>query len=925
MNISIKRRIYYSFSLLVLLFMISGIVTILTLSSHKRSSAFVSEIIDPSFQSLIALRKMTFESKTYSTNWVYLPKHQNDKNRLIKIHNEDYKGLKIKLEYLSNHWLQKQWADSLHHLLAKFETTLESGKRIMNTLPTVESYNNDVARMKAEAILENELFPKTEAVLGALNNLLSAVQKGQLQESKKLENASLRLQVIILVLAIATMGIGFFLSMYFAKIIVAPIKKIRHIINDLGKGIISVYDHKENNDEIGEMVQSVNSLSKNLWRTATFAHEVGTRNFDTSFEPLSQEDTLGKALVAMRDDLKSGEKELLEANRELNTFFNSIDAIFFSVDMVNLKVIQVSKGCEKLYGYSTSCFLNDHTFWLQLIHPEDKHIIEEEDKLLLRGEQVNNQYRIICNDNTIKWVESKISPTLDETGMLTRVDGITSDITKRKKSEAELRNSEERYRQIVETAREGIWMIDENNITTFVNKKMCEILEYSEHEMIGRTNLSFKDEEEQKRTVQQLERRRKGINETHEARFVTKSGRHIWTQVSTNAIFEDGQYKGALAMFTDITQRKLDEELLKKSEANLRTIFNNTELSYILVNDVHEIVSFNDLATKFSQEQVNKNLAEGAPIINYFPGERQTFVKYVIDKVMKGEPVGYEMSYNKTDGSKKWYEIRWVSVANMEKKNWGFILTSKDITEKRIARLDREKVTADLILRNKDLQQFTYIVSHNLRAPVANIMGISNLLNLTGAEGTVQENQSLLKGLTASVKQLDNIIFDLNDILKVRNPGSELKEKVSFSSLVSDIKLSINHLVDKENAIINFDFSQADHAFTLKTYIYSIFYNLILNSIKYKQPLLSPLIEIKGYRCDKKVHLQFKDNGKGIDMQKNGSDIFMLYKRFDTTVEGKGLGLYMVKTAVETLGGTITLNSEINKGTIFDIELPFLN
>lgn len=906
--------------------MISGIVTLLTLSSHKRSSNFVSEIVDPSLQALTDLNTLMIESKMYSINWVYFPSGQNNKAAIYNLHNTRYTQLKERLGNLTLHWVQKNRVDTLNSLMKDFDSVMWLEKKLATPLATPVDYKNASGSNEAKMLVDSKLVPKTDAALTSLAGLINNAQHLRLKEARRLENSSERLRYIIMILALATVAVGLFLSIYFAKKIVTPIKKIKLIINDLGKGIIREHSHEENNDEIGEMIHSVNQLARNLWRTTSFAHEVGVRNFDIHFEPLSADDTLGKALVAMRDDLKTGEKELLEANRELNTFFNSIDAVFFSVDMVNLKVLQVSKACEKLYGYSTANFLNDHSFWLQLIHPDDKHVIENEDKVLSRGEQINNQYRIICKDGTIKWVESKINPTLDEQGNLIRVDGITSDITERIRAEAELRHSEERYRQIVETAKEGIWMIDENNITTFVNKTMCDIMEYTEHEMLGRTNLSFKTEEERKRTMQQIERRKRGINETHETSFITKSGRLIWTQVSTNPIFDEhGNYKGALAMFTDITQRKIDEEALKKSEANLRTIFNNTDLAYVLINDAYEVVSFNGLANEFSCEQVNKKLEEGTPIVNYFPAERQTFIRGIIAKVMKGAPVNYEMSYTTKEGLKKWYEVRWVGVANEEKKNWGFILTSKDITEKKFARLEREKVTADLIQRNKDLQQFTYIVSHNLRAPVANIMGISNLLNLTAEDGNTVENQNLRKGLSASVKQLDNIILDLNDILKVRNPGCELKEKVSFSSLVVDIKSSINHIVDKENAVINFDFTQADHAFTLKTYIYSIFYNLITNSIKYKQPSISPLIEIKGYKRDKKVHLVFKDNGKGIDMQKNGSDIFMLYKRFDTSVEGKGIGLYMVKAAVETLGGTITLNSEVNKGTEFNIELPLLN
>jgi signal transduction histidine kinase len=101
------------------------------------------------------------------------------------------------------------------------------------------------------------------------------------------------------------------------RVIVTPINKIKHIVNDLGKGIIRKLGHNGNKDEIGQMIHSVNSLSENLQETASFALAIGLRNFDIPFQPLSNEDTLGKALIAMRDNLKASEKGLLESTANL--------------------------------------------------------------------------------------------------------------------------------------------------------------------------------------------------------------------------------------------------------------------------------------------------------------------------------------------------------------------------------------------------------------------------------------------------------------------------------------------------------------------------------------------------------------------------------------------------------------------------------
>jgi signal transduction histidine kinase len=106
--------------------------------------------------------------------------------------------------------------------------------------------------------------------------------------------------------------------------------------------------------------------------------------------------------------------------------------------------------------------------------------------------------------------------------------------------------------------------------------------------------------------------------------------------------------------------------------------------------------------------------------------------------------------------------------------------------------------------------------------------------------------------------------------------------------------------------------------------MYSIFHNLITNSIKYRQPGIAPIIEITSTVHQGKIDLVFKDNGLGIDLKRKGTEVFGLYKRFHHHVEGKGMGLFMVKTHVETIGGTISIESEINKGTTFTISFPTL-
>jgi signal transduction histidine kinase len=241
----------------------------------------------------------------------------------------------------------------------------------------------------------------------------------------------------------------------------------------------------------------------------------------------------------------------------------------------------------------------------------------------------------------------------------------------------------------------------------------------------------------------------------------------------------------------------------------------------------------------------------------------------------------------------------------------------QDITDLKRADMERTKMVNDLMVRNNDLEQFAYIISHNLRAPVANIIGASNALN--DSDVTAEEQDILSKAINTSVIKLDNVVKDLNHILQIKSSINETKEVVNFSELVNDIKESIKNLIE-DRVTIEHDFSSLNEYVTIKPYLYSIFYNLISNSIKYRRSDVLGSIIIKSLTEKDTVKLVFTDNGRGIDMTKNKDHVFGLYKRFHPGTEGKGMGLYMVKTQVETLGGKITIKSEENIGSEFIIE-----
>jgi two-component system, sensor histidine kinase len=262
-------------------------------------------------------KKMMIESKMYSTNWVFLRYKQEDKQMLKKLHATDYKALKRRINIYSSQWVNKNWVDSLNKVYAGFEQLLAIEKDMMNSLNTFTDYDDPVIKLEAERQVEEEILPRTAALVNALDAIYTFGVGIRLQENAKLENASMNLRLIIMILALTIIVAGLLLARYMTRIIIGPVNRIRRIVNDLGKGIIRKIEHTGNGDEIGKMVDSVNRLSGSLQATTSFAQEIGLRNFDMPFQPLSDEDTLGKSLIAMRDNLRSSENSLEMQNKEL--------------------------------------------------------------------------------------------------------------------------------------------------------------------------------------------------------------------------------------------------------------------------------------------------------------------------------------------------------------------------------------------------------------------------------------------------------------------------------------------------------------------------------------------------------------------------------------------------------------------------------
>jgi len=302
------------------------------------------------------------------------------------------------------------------------------------------------------------------------------------------------------------------------------------------------------------------------------------------------------------------------------------------------------------------------------------------------------------------------------------------------------------------------------------------------------------------------------------------------------------------------------------------------------------------------------------------PEDREYIISSKVD-ICLGQQTNWkqEYRYRKADGTIADVVDRGFVIRDDSGRAIRMVGAMHDITERKKNLYEMQQVTSNLFAQNRELHEFAYIVSHNLRAPVANIKGIAGLMLM---ETDVSETMSsYTANLFSSITKLDEVIIDLSKILNSKNRLVDLKhETVDLRNIIHNIKIDLNDNIEQSNAQINI--TGAPFIInSYKAYLNSIFFNLISNSIRYKLEI-PPLIEIVVDKTEHDVSITYSDNSRGIDLTRYKDDIFKPYKAFHSTIKGKGLGLFLVKSYVEALGGSIDVVSEPDRGIVYTIYLP---
>ena len=543
-----------------------------------------------------------------------------------------------------------------------------------------------------------------------------------------------------------------------------------------------------------------------------------------------------------------------------------------------------------------------------------------------KGETIIGNFNLFAFETNF-FDKEEIELLLDVTKNISFALELFEQTKKHQEIEVQIAINEQRFRALIEKNNDMITLSNSNGELIYGSPSIEKGLGYTANDL---KNVKFMDFIHPDDISIFIEERKqiigfKGKSFNCQHRLINKKGEYVWCDVTlTNMLGEPG-IDAIVSNFRDVSEKKLFELQLQKSEAFNRGTLNALNSHIAVIDKNGFIIAVNDSWNKFSIENgdtilnrtgVGSNYFEVCENANKIDQNLGINVLQGIKDVLFEKREEFNLEYPCDSPTiKRWFTMR---VLKFEGEEPMAVIAHLDITERKLAEIERIKITDDLIKRNTNLEQFSYIVSHNLRAPVANIIGLTNVAVDTNLELSMKNE--IMESLSYSVNKLDDVITDLNIILNTKQKINEKKEVVLFSEIANDVQMSIENLIFQENVTLHFDFSEINEFLSIKSYFYSIFYNLISNSIKYHQPNIPPIIQIFSKLNKNKIELHFKDNGMGIDLTKKGDQVFGLYKRFHLNIDGKGMGLFMIKTQIESIGGKINIQSEINNGTTFIVE-----
>lgn len=590
----------------------------------------------------------------------------------------------------------------------------------------------------------------------------------------------------------------------------------------------------------------------------------------------------------------------------------------------------VSPAATPITGYTPEEHYADPDLGMKIIHPDDLHILQN-------LSEINNSdpkplvFRWIKKDGSIIWTEQRNVAIFDDKGELIAIEGIARDITEQKLAEEKLIESNLRLELAMDIANMAWWQMELPSGNVFFNSRKAEVLGYTPDKFKHYTDFTnLLHPEDYEKTMNAMINHLNGLAERYEVeyRILTKDGNYKWLY-DIGAVSKRNNESGEMLItgfVLDITERKLAEQKIQENERFLSSLFDSVGDAILTMSmPDRKIVQANKAVSEIFGYKLEELVGNQTNIL--YPSEEE-FLDYgekIKNAIINNEPsVKAEVQLVKKDGTKIWCDFHTTFIKHNGSITY-LITIVRDITEKK-------KLIEDLIAAKEKAEEMNRVksyffanMSHELRTPFVGIKGFAEILDEMVEE---PEIKSMVQGILVSSNRL---IDTLNKILQL--------SKIEFNEIEIELnEANINEILNESYNLYIKTAGQKNLQFTKnisfndlviksdERLLREILNNIINNAIKYTEKGKIELhSEIQKRNDAEYLIIKVSDTGIGIPKEKQEliwQEFRQVSEGMSRRFEGTGLGLTITKKYVELLGGKISLESELGKGSTFTIEIP---
>lgn len=483
-------------------------------------------------------------------------------------------------------------------------------------------------------------------------------------------------------------------------------------------------------------------------------------------------------------------------------------------------------------------------------------------------------------------------------------------------------NADQEYflKAFFEQSADSIWAKNKEGRYLLINPAGARFLSKNIEDIIGKNDYEVFPPETATRIIKSDQQViQTGVTEMIEDLIINQDGAKRTFQAVKNVLRDtNGQVQGVIGTVRDITARKQAEEALRESEQRFRLLIENVkDYAIYMLDPTGYVTTWNISAERLNGYQAQEIIGQHFSRFFSPDAQEQHYPDEILKKALDNGHFEQEGLGIRKDGSSYWANIITTPLFDDDQLLIGFSNIVRDMSERKAAEESLKYYAMKLEQSNQDLEQFAFIASHDLQAPLRKVKIFSEILQQSAGEA----NQDIAERLQASVTKMQMLISDLLSLSRVNRQGKPL-EKTDLNTVIEDVLDNLEVVLQEQSATIQVETLEpilGDHA-----QLVQLFQNIISNGLKFHKQGVSPIILIKGQALtDGFYEITVQDNGIGF-AEKHLTKIFHPFERLhnDSQYPGTGMGLAICKKITERHGGQLTARSIEGQGSQFIVRLP---